>query len=265
MRRVLLVSSLADTGPGKRVLATEPRRKDLVRGVCLTALLATLVLSAALPLPAVAQSTEAQAQATAAELSALVSSATDVVGALQPAINGGTAASQVKPDALLAAFATAYQKKTGKPLDRPDSPDAETRRTFNAALKEVFVKYEPVMAKGGTDAFVPAFFRAEVLKRFNAGMKGKVQGYATNRDSDLLNADWSVKQVMKGSPLAGEVTALMSAGTLDPVNKRVGDRVMLYAPMKLGAQCVACHARNNLQQKEGAFGGAFVAEVWLKP
>jgi mono/diheme cytochrome c family protein len=48
------------------------------------------------------------------------------------------------------------------------------------------------------------------------------------------------------------------------VVKRSGNMVMGYYPMKLGAACVTCHAQNGLKQKEGAFGGALVAQVPVK-
>jgi hypothetical protein len=69
---------------------------------------------------------------------------------------------------------------------------------------------------------------------------------------------------MKGSPFVAEVSSLMKSGGLAPVSKRNGDRLMYYSPMKLGAACVSCHARNGVNQKEGEFGGALVAEVWIK-
>jgi hypothetical protein len=215
--------------------------------------------------PVAAQADEARAYALAAEVGTLITEATGVIGALQSDINSGHAADKVAPEALLASFQARYAKAVGKPFDeKGEGADATLRKSFASALRETFTKFQPMMAKGGTDAFVPAFFRAELLKRFNAQMKGKVQAYATNREKEIINADWTVGQVMKGSPLIPEVTALMNAGGLTPVTKRAGDRVMGYWPMKLGAACVACHARNNLQQKEGEFGGALVAEVWIK-
>src|SRR2546429_228557 len=84
--------------------------------------------------------------------------------------------------------------------------------------------------QGGQDAFVPAFFRAQVLSEFNKSMKPAVQAYATNRDDELINGDWAVHKVMKGSPLAGEVEQMMKTGGLDPVVKRHGNTVMGYYP-----------------------------------
>jgi hypothetical protein len=95
-------------------------------------------------------------------------------------------------------------------------------------------------------------------------MQGKAQAYATNRDAELINGDWAVQKVMKGSPLVPEVQKLMATGGLEPVVKRSGDRMMGYYPMKLAPACVACHAQNGLKQTEGGFGGALVAEVPIK-
>lgn len=228
----------------------------------LSALLcATWLLSA----PAHAQVDEAQAKAAASELALMVTEATAIIGGLQADINGGTAADKVKTDALVAAFQSRYAKAAGKPFEtKPDGLAGESRKAFAIALNDTLGKFHSAMAKGGQDAFVPAFFRAELLKRFNAQLKGKIQGYATNRDNELINADWAVNQVMKGSPLMSEVNGLVTRGESTHQMKRHSDRVMGYWPMKLGSACVACHARSGLKQTEGAFGGALVAEVFVK-
>ena len=84
------------------------------------------------------------------------------------------------------------------------------------------------------------------------------------RDSELINADWAVTNVMKGSPLVPEATKLVNEGPPTATMVRKGDRLLSYTPMKLGAACVACHARNGMQQKEGAYGGALLVEVWVR-
>lgn len=215
--------------------------------------------------PLYAQTDDPKAIAVAQELARMVSEAAGVIGSLQDDINAGKAADKASSDFLYNAFQARYAKAAGKPFeDKGAGLEGEARKVFAASLRDTFVKFSPTIAKGGNDAFVPAFFRAEVLKRFNSQMKGKVQAYATARDSELINADWAVDKVMKGSPLLGEVSNLMKTGDLAAVSKRVGDRQMLYTPMKLGAACVACHARNGVQQKEGGFGGALITEVWIK-
>lgn len=214
---------------------------------------------------AVAQGDDPKATAVAHEVSRLVAEATGVIGGLQPDINAGKAGDKTSTDQLFTAFQARYAKAANKPFEeKGDGLEGEARKIFAASLRDTFTKFGPTMAKGGNDAFVPAFFRAELLKRFNAQMKGKVQVYATTRDSELINADWSVDKVMKGSPFVSEVNSLMKTGGLASVSKRQGDRLMVYTPMKLGAACVSCHARNGINQKEGDFGGALVAEVWIK-
>ena len=172
---------------------------------------------------------------------------------------------KVAPDALVAQFRERYQKAAGAPFDaNAKGVVGDARRAYLASFTSVVTRFQGNLTKGGQDAMVPAFFRAQVLKEFNQLMQGKVQAYATNRDNELINSDWAVHKVMKGSPLAGEVDGLMKTGALDPVVKRTGNTMMGYYPMKLAPACVACHAQNGLKQTEGAFGGAFVAEIPVK-
>jgi hypothetical protein len=210
-----------------------------------------------------AQMTEETARQAAAELRLLVTEGTNVIGDLQPAINAGkTSRDQVAPEALANQFRARYQKAAGAAFDpKATGILGDARRAYLQSFTSVVTRYQPNLAKGGQDAFVPAFFRAQVLNDFNQQMKGRIQAYATNRDAELINGDWAVHRVMKGSPLADEVKGLMAAGGLDPVVKKSGSTVMGYYPMKLTASCVSCHAQNGLQQKEGAFGGALVAEI----
>jgi hypothetical protein len=233
-------------------------------GKGLLAALAALV--AAIGVPAQAQLSEDNAKQAAQEVRVLVSEGTGVIGDLQPAINSGKVVKdQVTPDALVTQFKARYQKATGAPLDtKAPGVVGDARRAYLQAFTSVVTRFQTNIAKGGQDAFVPAFFRAQALAEFNKQMTGKVQAYATNRDSELINGDWAVQKVMKGSPLAADVTQLMATGGLDPVVKRNGNTVMGYYPMKLAAGCVACHAQNGLKQTEGNFGGALVAEIPVK-
>jgi hypothetical protein len=221
---------------------------------------------AAFSVPAHAQLSEETAKQAAQELRVLVTEGTGVIGDLQPAINSGkTAKDQVTPDALVSQFKARYQKATGAPLDtKATGVVGDARRAYLQSFTSVVTRFQSNLTKGGQDAFVPAFFRAQVLKDFNQLMQGKIQAYATNRDSELINGDWAVRKVMKGSPLAADVQSLMATGGLEPVVKRNGNTVMGYYPMKLAAGCVACHAQNGLKQTEGAFGGALVAEIPVK-
>ena len=228
-------------------------------------------LAAALVLAVAATGAQAQlgeeaARQAAQEVRVLVSEGTGVIGDLQPAINAGKAQpAQVSPDALATQFRARYQKATGMPLDtKAPGVVGDARRAYVQAFSAVVTRYQLNLTKGGQDAFVPAFFRAQVLNEFNKLMQGKVQAYATNRDKELINSDWAVHKVMKGSALAGEVQMLMDKGGLEPVVKRSGNSVMGYYPMKLGSACVSCHAQNGLKQAEGGFGGALVAEIPVK-
>lgn len=229
------------------------------------ALASAAFLSFAAPL-AGAQMTEDAAKQAAQEVKLLVTEGTGVVGDLQPAINAGkTTREQVSPDAMVAAFKVRYQKAAGTPFDtNAKGVVGDARRAYLAAFTSVVTRYQPNLTKGGQDAFVPAFFRAQVLKEFNPLMQGKVAAYATNRDEELINSDWAVSKVMKGSALVNEVPGLMKTGSLDPVVKRSGTAVMGYYPMKLAPACVACHAQNGLKQTEGGFGGALVVEIPVK-
>ena len=228
--------------------------------------IALAALLAVAGFPAHAQLTEDTAKQAAQELRMLVTEGTAVIGDLQPAINGGKVAKdQVTPDALVTQFKARYQKAAGVAFD-PKAPGVvgDARRAYLQAFTSVVTRFQGNLTKGGQDAFVPAFFRAQVLNDFNKLMTGKIQAYATNRDSELINGDWAVQKVMKGSPLAADVTQLMATGGLEPVVKRTGNTVMGYYPMKLAAGCVACHAQNGLKQTEGNFGGALVAEIPVK-
>ena len=224
------------------------------------------LLLAGVSLAGFAQTDEDTGRKAAEELRVLVSEGTGVIGDLQPAINSGkTVKEKVTPDALVDQFKARYQKATRNALDlKAAGLIGDTRRAYTQAFTSVVTRFQVNLTKGGQDAFVPAFFRAQTLGDFNKAMQGKLQAYATNRDGELINGDWAVAKVMKGSPLAGEVTKLMATGGLDPVVKRTGNTVMGYYPMKLAAGCVACHAQNGLKQKEGAFGGALVAQIPVK-
>jgi hypothetical protein len=225
-----------------------------------------VALLALVAFPALAQLSEESGKQVAQEVKLLVTEGTAVIGDLQPAINGSKVEKeQATPDALVAQFKARYQKASGAAFDtNTKGVLGDVRRAYLQAFTSVVTRFQSNIVKGGQDALVPAFFRAQVLKEFNQLTTGKVQAYATNRDGELINGDWAVHKVMKGSTLVPEVDALMKTGALDPVVKRSGNSVMGYYPMKLGPACVACHAQNGLKQTEGTFGGALVAEIPVK-
>ena len=235
----------------------------LQRGATLAAL--PFAMGAALP-SAHAQVPEDMARLGLQELRILVTEGTAVIGDLQPMINSGkVAGDQVTPQALMDKLRDRYQKASKVSLDAPATGlPAEVRKAYLDAYRTVVTKHQGLLVKGGQDVFVPAYFRALVLKEFNPSMQGKLQAYATNREAELINGDSAVRRVMKGSPLAAEVAKTMDTGSLEPLVKRSGDNMLGYWPMKLAAGCVSCHAQNGLKQTEGAFGGALVAEVKVK-
>lgn len=241
-------------------------RTRTANGMLTLARLALTAMFAAISTASFAQTDEDTGRKAAEELRVLVSEGTGVIGDLQPAINSSkTVKEQVAPDALVELFKTRYQKATGAALDlKTGGLIGDTRRAYVQAFTHVVTRFQANLVKGGQDAFVPAFFRAQTLGDFNKTMQGKLQAYATNRDGELINGDWAVAKVMKGSPLAGEVSKLMATGSLDPVVRRSGNTVMGYYPMRLATGCVTCHAQNGLKQKEGTFGGALVAQVPVK-
>ena len=233
----------------------------------LSFVIASLATAAAIgSAPAHAQVPEDTGKQVMLELRALVSEGTGVIGDLQPVINSGKVpAGQVAPDALVENLKSRYQKATSNGLDtKAPGLVGEVRRAYVESFRNVVTKYQGPLTKGGQDAFVPAYFRALVLKDFNTAIKGKVRAYASHREGELINSDSGVQRVMKGSPLAAEVDQLMETGSLEPVVKRSGDTLLGYWPMKLGNACVACHAKQGLTQKEGGFGGALVAVMGVK-
>ena len=124
-----------------------------------------------------AQADEETGRKVAEELRVLVSEGTGVIGELQPAINGSkTSKDQVAPDALVEQFKMRYQKATGSVLDlKAAGLIGDTRRAYVQAFTTVVTRFQPNLTKGGQDAFVPAFFRAQSLNVFNKSMQGKLQ------------------------------------------------------------------------------------------
>jgi hypothetical protein len=213
-----------------------------------------------------AQLAEVDATQLLQEWRQLVTEGTGVINDMQPQINSGKVSeAQARPDALLAQFQARYAKNAGRPLDTQGSgPLIDLRKAYIKVFTDILHGKQAVIVKGGQDSLVPAHFRALVLADLNKVMKGKLQGYATNRDSELINGDWSVSRVMKGSALAPEVQKLVDKGAMESVTKRHGNALLGYWPMTLQPACVACHAQNGLRQEVGKFGGALVAEISVK-
>ncbi|HLX23957.1 MAG TPA: hypothetical protein VKR38_11460, partial [Usitatibacter sp.] len=112
-----------------------------------------------------AQLNEESGKQVAQEVKLLVTEGTAVIGDLQPAINSGKAEKdKVTPDALVAQFKARYQKASGAAFDTAaKGAIGDARRAYLAAFTSVVTRYQSNITKGGQDAFVPAFFRAQVL------------------------------------------------------------------------------------------------------
>lgn len=209
--------------------------------------------------------TEEQALVVAEEVKVMISVGTGIIGGLQPIINAGhPEPDRVETNHLLRVFLDKYEHVTETPFD-PGAEGllGESRREFIESFKSVLEEHQGVLAVGGEDSFVPAYFRSEVFEQFNERLGGRVKGYATNREDDLLNPDWGIDALMDYSLFAYYIQELLERQENEPLLKSVAGRVVGYYPMKLKQSCVACHARQGLDQNVGAFGGALVTEVLL--
>jgi len=203
------------------------------------------------------------AEPLAQEIHASVSAATSVIGGLQPAINGGTVdPAAVQPDAIVTAFLAAYEKRTGQAFDpSSDGSIGAYRKILMESIRGVMTEFQSDIVEGGQDAFVPAFFRNQLLVRINEAMNGAVTAAVTNREADLINTDSAVDYVFESEAIIRYVAPMLDAGSLEASSKMIDGNLVKYWPMKLGESCVSCHARNGLEQQVGAFGGAMVVIV----
>jgi len=252
----------ANTGiqDGKHV---EEKRNYSITGAIAGSILSLSLLS----LTSHAQATsEKEAFAVAQEVKVMVSVGTGIIGGLQPEINAGNPdPATVEKNYLLQSFMDNYEASTGAAFDASaDGLLGESRRQFLESYRAVLEDHEKVLAAGGTDSFVPADFRSELLAQFNERLGGRVKGYATNREADLLNPDWHIEALMDYSLFAFYVKELLEQQETSQLLERVAGRVVGYYPMTLEPSCVACHARQGLAQEVGAYGGALVTEVMLK-
>ena len=209
--------------------------------------------------------TEEEALVVAEDLQTMITVGTSIVSGLQPAINAGQPdPAMIEKDHLLKTFLYNYERKTGSPLDTSaNGLLGESRREFFESLETVLDNHEEVLSVGGVDSFVPAYFRSEVFAEFNNRLGGRVKGYATNREDDLLNPDWAIDVLMDYSLFAYYIQERLEHQEHEQLLKRVAGRVVGYYPMTLKPSCVACHARQGLDQEVGAFGGALITEVLL--
>jgi hypothetical protein len=203
----------------------------------------------------------------AKEINAMTVAATGVVSELQPKINArGLKPADLDDAGLLARLAAIYQKNTGAALEAEADPArAEIRKSITAAFTQVIGKYRKEILEGGQDAFVPAFFRAQMLGLFNGMSGGRYHASATNRTAELINADSAADRQIQDKAVRTYVESLLDKGVAEPQASEISGRLVSYWPMKIGEACASCHERNGLKQQVGQFGGATVVVVENTP
>lgn len=233
-------------------MLSPPRLPVLVLG-CALAL-------AGVPPPPAAAATPAQL---AEEINLTAASATAAIGGLQEKINSGRVTpADLDLAALRAAFDAAYQRQAGRPRDSAaDASVQEIRRLMDTAMAEVIATFRADILKGGQDAFVPAFFRAQLFERFNGAVDGRFRAVTTNRRSELINTDSAADRLIRDAEILALVNELLEKGAMRAETRGVGQVTVGYWPMAIGEACAACHQRNGLRQQVGAFGGATVVIV----
>lgn len=197
------------------------------------------------------------------EINQTVSAATAVIAALQNDINGGTLKPDlVQPERLKAAFTEQFRKTTNADLEGASDPViAKIRKDLTDAFLTVTDQFKADMIKGGQDAFVPAFFRAELISNFNKKSVGKYQAIVTTRKADLINKDSAAEKVIVDKAVLDYVSGLLEKGEVAAQSQAVDGRLVSYWPMKITEPCAVCHQRSGLVQKVGDFGGATVVIV----
>lgn len=182
---------------------------------------------------------------------------------LQDEINSGTLdAGKISNATLTKELKDRFRAASGSAYDSMSSPFANHRELFIQKYLEVVNENKDFILAGGQDAFVPAFFRAELLHKMNDVLVPRgILAVATMRDSELINADRSIEILMRGMPTQEVARELLEKGDMETHDQVVQGHYMHYRPMKLSEGCVACHARNGLVQQLDAFGGALIINV----
>lgn len=199
----------------------------------------------------------------AKELNLATSAATAVVASLQGQINAAKLQpSDIAAPTLQKALVTQFEKIGGGPFDAaPDPARAEIRKAVAGSFGQVIEKFSPDMLKGGQDAFVPAFFRAQLLLDVNEKLKGKYRAFVTMRSSELINRDSAVERFVTEKEMLTYLQGLLENGEGTAQSKTFDGRLVSYFPMKIAEPCAACHQRIGLDQKVGAYGGATIVMV----
>lgn len=162
------------------------------------------------------------------EINLTTGAATSVIAGLQNKINGGSLAQpEVDIAALRAAFRESFKKNGGSDFEAaPDPQLGEIRKLFDEAFANVIEKYRADMLKGGQDAFVPAFFRAQLLEFFNKKSQGKYQAIVTTRGNELINRDSAPDKVIADKAVLEFVKGLLDKGEVEPQSKAIGERLV---------------------------------------
>ncbi len=197
------------------------------------------------------------------EINLVTQAATAVIADLQTRINSGKLEpAAVEAGSLRAAFADHFRKIANADYGQaPDPLLADIRTAFSEAFDTVTGQYRNDMLKGGQDAFVPAFFRAQLLEQVNQKSRGRYKAIVTTRTSELINRDSAPEKVIADKAVLAFVSELLERGEMEPKSTTIGARLVSYWPMKVGEPCAVCHQRSGLDQKVGAFGGATVVVV----
>lgn len=197
------------------------------------------------------------------EINLTVGAATAVIASLQADINAGKLQpDQADSEKLKKAFHEQFRKASNAEIEGAQDPAiAKIRRDITEAFLAVVEQYRKDMLKGGQDAFVPAFFRAELLGNFNKRSVGQYQAIVTTRNADLINKDSAADKLIVDKGVLEFVNGLLERGETSPQSAAVGARHVSYWPMKITEPCAVCHQRSGLVQSVGAFGGATLVIV----
>jgi len=199
----------------------------------------------------------------AKEINFATASATAVVASLQDKINTARLApAEVAMPALQAAMKENFRKLAGSDFDEaPDADRRAIRDTVAKAFSSVVARFREDMLRGGQDAFVPAFFRAQLLETVNLSSQGRFQAIVTNRTKELINQDSGPAKLINDQAILAYVNELLEKGEAESNSRMFNDRLVSVWPMKITEPCVACHQRNGLEQRVGQFGGATLVIV----
>lgn len=197
------------------------------------------------------------------EYAALINAPFGYFLSLQGEINSGTLdPSKVSEETLLSELESRFAEIAGYPIDEMKSDFVQHKDLFVENYLTVINDYRDDIVAGGDDAFIPAFFRSELLYLMNESLVDQgVFAAASMRDSELLNADSSVKYLMSGIPTLDLASELLEKGERNTLTENVDGHLLHYRPMTLAPGCVACHAKSGVMQEVGAFGGALLISI----